>query len=264
MIQKRKEQISVVIGCVIRGDAVLFIRRFEPQYPEIHGNLELPGGKIEFGENPATAVKREIYEETGIDIEPKNLLPFSYVAIRRKERHFLNVIVWCYRCEYISEKKFYEKPKKVAEKIWVPLNKLDLIDIQSGSLQFLLHILNEEKLLPDNNTCLTTTEYLTLNSITLEKNRKRTYNILIEARINNSSPFRIQCQWGRLGEKNYRQTLIVEFDDRDKALYYINNKLKDRKQHNYKIVEKSDNFPNLTALLDFPIDKKNKQQLELF
>ena len=53
-----------------KDDNYLFVKRkFEP----LKGTLDLPGGFIDFGETAENCAVREVKEETGIDIEEKNL-----------------------------------------------------------------------------------------------------------------------------------------------------------------------------------------------
>jgi 8-oxo-dGTP diphosphatase len=50
-----------------KNGETLFIKRAQTDtHP---GIWELPGGGVNFGEDPATTAKREVMEETGIDIE---------------------------------------------------------------------------------------------------------------------------------------------------------------------------------------------------
>ena len=58
--------IVTAVACVFRGDRVLLIRRaHEPS----KGRWSVPGGAIEIGEAIHDAVRREIREECGIEIE---------------------------------------------------------------------------------------------------------------------------------------------------------------------------------------------------
>lgn len=57
---------SIVVGVVSRGGRVLITRRAESAM--LGGLWEFPGGKIKDGESAAAACRREIREETGLDV----------------------------------------------------------------------------------------------------------------------------------------------------------------------------------------------------
>ena len=54
---------GVVVVALKDDDTVLLVKQY--RYPLKHVNLELPAGKLEVGENPDDACKRELEEETG-------------------------------------------------------------------------------------------------------------------------------------------------------------------------------------------------------
>lgn len=54
---------GVCVAAVTKDMELLFVRQFRYPYHEIC--LELPAGKLEKGEDPAEAIKRELREETG-------------------------------------------------------------------------------------------------------------------------------------------------------------------------------------------------------
>lgn len=66
------EIISVGVGAVVfRGDDVLVIKRGKPPF---EGQWSIPGGGLEHGERVIDAVRREVHEETGLEIEIIGLL----------------------------------------------------------------------------------------------------------------------------------------------------------------------------------------------
>ena len=77
-------------GIVIRQGKVLLARH---TYGTGKGKLIVPGGYVKIGETPQDALKREFLEETGIVVEPKEI-----IAIR------FNSHDWyiAFRAEYIS------------------------------------------------------------------------------------------------------------------------------------------------------------------
>jgi 8-oxo-dGTP diphosphatase len=58
-------------GVVIRGQEVLLIRRGTAP---LKGRWTIPGGMLELGERMAEGVRREVKEETGLEIEPLEVI----------------------------------------------------------------------------------------------------------------------------------------------------------------------------------------------
>ena len=66
-IKKRPTWIPVATGFIRKNGLVLVGQR--PEGHSLAGQWEFPGGKIELGENPEQALKRELHEELGIEAE---------------------------------------------------------------------------------------------------------------------------------------------------------------------------------------------------
>ena len=64
----QRQRWTVVQGIVLENDRVLLIKRTTPRV------WELPGGGIEDEEEPATAVGREVWEETGVEVRVERKL----------------------------------------------------------------------------------------------------------------------------------------------------------------------------------------------
>jgi 8-oxo-dGTP diphosphatase len=74
----------------VRGDKILVARRQEGLH--LGGALEFPGGKIEIGEEPAAAARRELAEETGLaafDLEPLVIVVHDYSEAKLRFHVFL-------------------------------------------------------------------------------------------------------------------------------------------------------------------------------
>ena len=66
------KRLRVVAAVIRRGDAILVTRR--PDRPGRPGQWEFPGGKVEAGEDEASALRRELAEELGCDASVGALL----------------------------------------------------------------------------------------------------------------------------------------------------------------------------------------------
>jgi ADP-ribose pyrophosphatase YjhB (NUDIX family) len=82
-------------GVLIHRNRVLLIRRArEP----LKGEWSIPGGLLELGEDLASGVRRELKEETGLDVEPREVIAaFDRIfrVGRRVKYHYVIVDYVC-------------------------------------------------------------------------------------------------------------------------------------------------------------------------
>jgi ADP-ribose pyrophosphatase YjhB (NUDIX family) len=82
-------------GVVIRGGSVLLIRRGrEP----LKGQWSIPGGLLELGEELAAGVRRELKEETGLEVEPLDTLAVFDRIFREGSRVRYHYVIVDYAC----------------------------------------------------------------------------------------------------------------------------------------------------------------------
>lgn len=119
--------IVVAAGVVERDGRIMICRR----KPDVHNGLkwEFPGGKLEKGEGPEAALKRELMEELGIDVEVgrvKDVLMHAY-----PDR---DVLILFYGCRILSG-----EPKTIdCEAIaWAKPEELAAYDFADGDFNFI-------------------------------------------------------------------------------------------------------------------------------
>ncbi len=88
----------VLVAAVALVDAdgrVLLSKR--PLGKQLGGLWEFPGGKVEQGERPETALIRELKEELGIDVAESCLAPLTFASHAYEEFHLLMPLYVCRR-----------------------------------------------------------------------------------------------------------------------------------------------------------------------
>ena len=83
----------VAVALVDAGDRVLIAKR--PEGKTMAGLWEFPGGKVNPGELPETALVRELLEELGIDITESCLAPVTFASHLYDDFHLLMPLYVC-------------------------------------------------------------------------------------------------------------------------------------------------------------------------
>lgn len=122
---EKKRRMRTLCSAIIRdNEKVLLIRRND------HNVWELPGGGIEFSETPEETVKREVKEETDLEIEPKNVVGVVSVSFESDkdgviEESHLTIIV--YECDLKSDKDV-KLSQSHNEHKWVEIKDMENMD----------------------------------------------------------------------------------------------------------------------------------------
>jgi len=88
--------VLVVAAALVDVDGRVLIAR-RPEGKALAGLWEFPGGKVEAGERPETALIRELNEELGIDVQEACLAPFVFASHAYETFHLLMPLYLCRR-----------------------------------------------------------------------------------------------------------------------------------------------------------------------
>jgi len=134
-----------VAGMVLHEDHVLLTIRGKAPNESMWG---LPGGVVEVGETLVEAVKREVFEETGVIVEPVELITvFDSIHRDDQGRIRFHYVLFEYLCEYISGDVCAGDDAPDAQ--WVRVDDLGSVPIMPSTCRFIEKTLRERDLLPN-------------------------------------------------------------------------------------------------------------------
>jgi len=88
----KKPTLTVDAIIKVNDDKIVLVKRKNPPYK---GWWALPGGIVEYGETVEEAVKREVGEETGLEIEIEKLVNVYSDPKRDPRGHFISICFLC-------------------------------------------------------------------------------------------------------------------------------------------------------------------------
>ena len=121
-----------VVAAIIRKDDLIFAT--QRGYGDFKDWWEFPGGKMEAGETPEEALKREIREELSTEINVDEFLctvEYDYPAF--------HLTMHCYLCSLLSEALHLNEHEAAR---WLKLEDLDSVDWLPADLEVVETILS--------------------------------------------------------------------------------------------------------------------------
>lgn len=117
------DYIGVSVGALIVNDAdEIFLTKRSQKTTNERGTWEIPGGKVRFGETLQTAIKREMKEEYGVDLDLICQFPAQDHLIPAEKQHWVPTCFMAKIPEGQTPKIL--EPDKCDEMGWFVLNRL--------------------------------------------------------------------------------------------------------------------------------------------
>jgi 8-oxo-dGTP diphosphatase len=121
-------------GVIISNHRALLIRRGSPP---LQGQWSIPGGLLETGETILEGVKRELREETGIEVRPLDLIEvFERIELDAGGRARYHYVVLDYLCEAISGEA--RAGSDVTDAAWASAEELAQYSLSSTATRVIL------------------------------------------------------------------------------------------------------------------------------
>ena len=114
---------------VAADDSSILLCRIAPGYPG-EGRWTLPGGGVEWGEHPEDALRREVYEEAGMELTGFEFLGIdSRIYADDRWPDGLHIIRMIYLTPLVGEPSVTEVDGSVDEARWIPLADLQRVTV---------------------------------------------------------------------------------------------------------------------------------------
>ena len=93
-MEKNPTMLFVVAAALTNQAGEILLQR-RPEGRQMAGLWEFPGGKVDAGESPESALVRELNEELGINVDPQKLQPMTFASEPLEERNLLLLLYIC-------------------------------------------------------------------------------------------------------------------------------------------------------------------------
>ncbi len=146
-MEKEREKVGplvIAVGIVKEGDKFLLDKR--KSTIKEWNKWEIPGGKLEFGERIEEAVKRELKEELGIEVELVKQLPSFFQNVWKLKDREIHVVLVGYLCKL---KNGEPRPldKSVSDVAWFTFKEIKELarknECLPGTLELISAVANE-------------------------------------------------------------------------------------------------------------------------
>ncbi len=119
-------------GVLLRDGLVLLVRRGKPP---LQGRWAIPGGTVERGETLEQALVREMEEETGLRIEPGEMLTVVDWIEREGDQVVSHFVIVDFLCRWLSGET--KAGSDAAEAAWVRSQDLAAYELPRQTLEVL-------------------------------------------------------------------------------------------------------------------------------
>ena len=123
-------QFFIGVKAIIEKDGKILLIKRSGQYKDLSYTWDIPGGRINFGEEPIDGLRREIVEETGLELDTVKEILDASTVLKNEEKQIVRIT---YRCTVKDGTTTLSHEHTEME--WVLIEKLNKIELKDKLLK---------------------------------------------------------------------------------------------------------------------------------
>jgi 8-oxo-dGTP diphosphatase len=112
-----------------KDEKILFIKRSE-KYEHLNEAWDIPGGRLDFGEEPEEGLKRELKEETGLELNEIKQILYAITVFKNEETQIVRITYLC-----ILKDGQPQLSQEHTELQWIPTQELKTLQFKDKILE---------------------------------------------------------------------------------------------------------------------------------
>ncbi|MFA6888381.1 MAG: NUDIX domain-containing protein [Candidatus Woesearchaeota archaeon] len=125
---------QIGVKAIIEQDNKILLIKRSAKYKHLEAAWDIPGGRTEFGEDPIDGLRREIKEETNLELdEIKQILDASTV-FKNEEKHIVRITYLC-----TVKETNVQLSHEHTDMQWVPKEELKNIEFKDKILKKIIN-----------------------------------------------------------------------------------------------------------------------------
>lgn len=128
------KEVPIAVALALRDGRILLLQRKDPN-PMFDRKWEFPGGKIESGEDPESAMHRELFEETGLRAKD-----VRFLGTHTHDWHFpektVRVQLHCFHCS-VREGDVRIEDRSAYGHVWTEPERTPAFDLLEANLDLI-------------------------------------------------------------------------------------------------------------------------------
>ncbi|PIN78605.1 hypothetical protein COV16_05765 [Candidatus Woesearchaeota archaeon CG10_big_fil_rev_8_21_14_0_10_34_8] len=121
---------QIGVKAIIQQDNKILLMKRSSKYEHLEDAWDVPGGRINFGEEPLEGLKREIQEETGLELNQVNKILDTSTVFKDNTKHIVRITYFC------SVKQGTAKISNEHTNLtWIPITQLNQLNFKDFLLK---------------------------------------------------------------------------------------------------------------------------------